>query len=469
MTAPVPADVVSKLKSVLGPTGWSDDPVKLQGKLVEWRGRWTGETPLLALPASVDQVSAVVAICAEQGVAITPQGGNTGLVGGQIPAGEILISTERLNRVRDVATEDGTMVVEAGVTLYDAQQAAAGVDRFFPLSLAAEGTATIGGTISTNAGGTGVLRYGVMREQVLGLEAVMPDGRIFHGLKRLRKDNTGYDLKQLLIGAEGTLGVITAASLKLYPRMRSRATAMVGLESPEKAVRLLQAARSETGGAVEAFELMSRRGVDYTAKNIPGCKDPLTSRWPWLVLIETASGEEGAAEAGLQRVLERAFEEDLIGDAAIAQNLDQAKAFWRLREEHSAGQKPEGAVWKHDVSVPISRIPAFLAETDAALEKQFPGVRIVAFGHVGDGNMHYDVIRPEGGDDKAWSALRDEGSKIVHDITARYEGSISAEHGLGRMKTAEGARYKTELELDLQRAVRQAIDPRRIMNPRVLF
>jgi FAD/FMN-containing dehydrogenase len=469
MTAPVPADVLSKLKAVLGPTGWSEDPVKLDAKLVEWRGRWRGETPLLVLPRDVEQVSAVVAICAEHGVAITPQGGNTGLVGGQIPYGEILLSTERLNRVREMAPQDGAMVVEAGVTLWDAQQAAAEADRFFPLSLAAEGTATIGGNISTNAGGTAVLRYGVMRDQVLGLEAVMPDGRVFHGLKRLRKDNTGYDLKQLLIGAEGTLGVITAASLKLYPRLRSRATAIVGLDSPAKAVRLLHAARAETGGGVEAFELMGRRGVDFTIKNIPGVRDPLQTRWPWLALIEVASGEDGAAESGLERVLARAFEDELIGDAAIAQNLDQAKAFWRLREEHSAGEKAEGAAWKHDVSVPISRIPEFIEEATAELERRFAGVRVVAFGHVGDGNIHFNATQPEGGDAKAFSAQRDEGSKVVHDIVARYNGSISAEHGLGRLKTAEAASYKSELELDLQRAVRAAMDPKRIMNPRVLF
>jgi FAD/FMN-containing dehydrogenase len=469
MTAPVPADVLSKLKAVLGPSGWSEDPIKLEGKLLEWRGRWRGETPLLVLPGSVEEVSAVVAICHAHGVAITPQGGNTGLVGGQIPYGEILLSTERLNKVREVAPEDGAMVVEAGVTLLEAQTAAANADRLFPLSLAAEGTATVGGAISTNAGGTAVLRYGVMRDQVLGLEVVTPDGRLFHGLKRLRKDNTGYDLKQLFIGAEGTLGVITAASLKLYPRMRSRATAVVGLDDPAKAVSLLHLARAESGGGVDAFELMGRLGIDFTLKNVPGTRDFLQGRHPWYVLIELTSGEEGAAESGLERILADAFERELIADAAIAQNLEQAKAFWRVREEHSAGQKPEGAAWKHDVSVPISRIPEFIAEASAALEQRFPGVRIVAFGHVGDGNVHFDAIQPEGGDAKAFSGLRDEGSKVIHDIVARYQGSISAEHGLGRMKTAEGASYKTEVELDLQRAVRSALDPKRIMNPRVLF
>jgi FAD/FMN-containing dehydrogenase len=469
MTAPVPADVISSLKAVLGPDGWSDDPQRLEGKLVEWRGRWRGETPLLVLPRSTEEVCAVVALCAEHRVAITPQGGNTGLVGGQIPHGEILLSTARLNRVREVSPEDDCMVVEAGVTLLEAQQAAEAAGRLFPLSLAAEGTATVGGNISTNAGGTAVLRYGVMRDLVLGLEAVMPDGRLFDGLKRLRKDNTGYDLKHLLIGAEGTLGVVTAACLKLFPLMRSRATAIAGVESPQKAVELLMRAKAETGGGVDAFELMGRPGLELVLKNIPGTREPLPSVHPWYVLIELASGEEGAAEAGMERVLARAFEDELIADAAIAQNEQQTAAFWRLREDQSAGQKPEGAEWKHDVSVPVSKIAAFIDEATAAVERFHPGSRVVAFGHVGDGNVHFDVVQPLGADPEGFAALRDEGARIVHDIVARYEGSISAEHGLGSMKSAEALRYKSPVQVDAMRAVRDALDPLRIMNPRVLW
>ncbi len=469
MNAPLPADAISRLKSVLGPDGWSEDPGRLAPKLVEWRGRWSGETPLLVLPRSTAEVAAVVSICAEAGVPITTQGGNTGLVGGQIPHGEILLSTERLNRVRDVNAADDAMVVEAGVTLLEAQQAAAGVDRLFPLSLAAEGTATVGGNISTNAGGTAVLRYGVMRDLVLGLEAVLPNGEVFEGLKRLRKDNTGYDLKQLLIGAEGTLGVITAASLKLFPVMRSRATAVVGVASPALAVELLMRAKAETGGGVDAFELMSRIGVDFVLKHIPGTRDPLSEPHPWLVLIELASGEPGGAEAGMQRLLEAAFEEGLILDAALAQNAQQAKDFWRVREDQSAGQKPEGAGWKHDVSVPVSKIAAFIEEATAAVGHFHPGVRVSAFGHVGDGNVHYDVLQPAGADPAAFSALRDQGSQIVHDIVDRYGGSISAEHGLGRMKSAEALRYKQPVQVEAMRAIRDALDPKRIMNPGVLF
>jgi FAD/FMN-containing dehydrogenase len=469
MTAPVPADVISRLKAVLGPEGWSQDPERLAPKLAEWRGRWRGETPLLALPRSTAEVSAVVGICAEEGVAITPQGGNTGLVGGQIPEGEILLSTEKLRRIRDVAPADDCLVVEAGLTLLEAQQAAEAADRLFPLSLAAEGTATIGGTISTNAGGVAVLRYGVMRDLVLGLEAVLPNGQVFEGLKRLRKDNTGYDLKQLLIGAEGTLGVVTAASLKLFPRMRSRATAVVGLTSPDQAIALLMRAKAETGGGVDAFELMGRQGVEFVLKNIPDTREPLQSAYPWYLLMELASGEPGAAEAGLERILARAFEDELILDASIAQNQAQTRDFWRMREEQSAGQKLEGAGWKHDVSVPVSRMAEFIAEADAAMQRFHPGVRIVAFGHVGDGNVHYDVIQPAGADPKTFSALRDEGSRIVHDLVARYDGSISAEHGLGRMKSAEALRYKSPVQVEAMRAIRTALDPKRIMNPRVLF
>ena len=470
MTAPHPVDALSRLKAVLGPEGWSDDPARLAPKLAEWRGRWHGQTPLLLLPRTVEEVSAIVGVCAEAGVAITTQGGNTGLVGGQIPEGEVLLSTEKLRAVRDVAPVDDAMVVEAGVTLLEAQQAALAHGRLFPLSLAAEGTATIGGNISTNAGGVAVLRYGMMRDLVLGLEAVLPNGEILRGLKRLRKDNTGYDLKQLLIGAEGTLGVITAASLKLFPLMRSRATAVVGLESPARAVELLHRAKAETGGGVDAFELMSRLGTQMVLKNIPGTRDPLPDgEYPWTVLVELASGEPGAAEAAMERLLAQALEDGTILDAAVAQSQQQVKDFWRVREDQSAGQKPEGAGWKHDISTPISKVAAMLEEATAAVERFHPGVRITAFGHVGDGNIHYDVIMPVGADAAAFDALRDQGSRIVHDIVARYEGSISAEHGLGRLKTTEALRYKTPVEIETMRAIRKALDPKRIMNPGVLF
>ena len=469
MTLSVPADVISRLKAVLGEGGWSQDPERLAPKLLEWRDRWSGQTPFLALPGSTDAVSAVVGICFEAGVPITPQGGNTGLVGGQIPMGEILLSTERLRGVRDVDALDDVMVVEAGVTLAGAHEAALAKNRRFPLDLASQGTATIGGVISTNAGGTAVLRYGTTRDLVLGLEAVLPNGEIWNGLKRLRKDNTGYDLKQLLIGAEGTLGVVTAASLKLFPILPSRATAMVGLASPRAALDLLARAKEAAGGGVEAFELISRVGVDFALKNIAGQRDPLSEPHPWYVLVELASGEPGSAEAALERLLAQALETGLIADAVVAQTKTQAEALWSLRENQSPAQKPEGATWKHDVSVPVSKVADFLEEAGAAMRAFAPGCRICAFGHVGDGNIHYDVLRPHGGDDAAHSAGRDAGSRLVHDIVARLEGSISAEHGLGAMKTEEALRYKAPVEVNALRAIRAALDPKRIMNPRVHF
>ncbi|MBX7249553.1 MAG: FAD-binding oxidoreductase [Caulobacteraceae bacterium] len=470
MNAPLPSDALSRLKALLGPGGWSDDPSVLAPHLSEWRGRWAGTTPLMVLPRTVEEVSAVVSICAETGTPITPQGGNTGLVGGQTPQGEVLLSTGRLRAVRDVDAADDAMVVEAGVTLLEAQQAAEAKGRLFPLSLAAEGTATIGGNISTNAGGVAVLRYGMMRDLVLGLEAVLPNGEILRGLKRLRKDNTGYDLKHLLIGAEGTLGVITAASLKLFPLMRSRATAVVAVEDPGRAVELLMRAKAETGGGVDAFEIMNRVGTGMVLRNIPGTRDPFPGQdHPWTVLIELASGEPGAAGAAMERLLAQALEAGLVLDAAVAQNEQQKRDFWRVREDQSAGQKVEGAGWKHDISAPVSQVPAMLAEATAAVERFHPGVRVAAFGHLGDGNIHYDVIMPAGADAKAFSARREEGSRIVHDIVARHEGSISAEHGLGRAKTAEALRYKSPVEVEAMRAIRKALDPGRIMNPGVLF
>ncbi|HCW49381.1 MAG TPA: hydroxyacid dehydrogenase, partial [Brevundimonas sp.] len=451
------------------PGAWTQDAAEMAPWLTEWRGRWTGETPLLLQPRTTEEVARAIEICARHGVAVVTQGGGTGLVGGQIPYGEVLLSTRKLRTVRDVTPLDDAMTVEAGVTLLEAQELAKEKDRFFPLSLAAEGSATIGGVISTNAGGTAVLRYGMMRDLVLGIEAVMPDGQVFNGLKRLRKDNTGYDLKQMFIGAEGTLGVITAATLKLFPIMRSRATAIVGLESHHDAVELLARAKAETGGGVEAFELMKRLGMSLVLKNIPDTREPLESTPPWYVLIELASGEPNGAEAAMERLLTAAFEEGLIVDASIAQNDAQKAEFWRLREEHSAALKPEGGGWKHDVSVPVSRIADFIDETTAAVEQFHPGCRVSVFGHVGDGNLHYDVIPGEGDDIAAFIARWMEGSQVVHDVVARYDGSISAEHGLGRLKTDEARRYKSPLEITTMQAIRQAIDPQRIMNPAVLF
>jgi FAD/FMN-containing dehydrogenase len=469
MTVSVPADVISRLKAVLGEGGWSQDPDRLAAKLVEERGRWHGTTPLLVLPRTVDEVAAVVGVCFEAGVPIVPQGGNTGLVAGQVPQGEVLLSLERMRTIRAVTPLDDVIVAEAGVTLSAVHEAATAAGRLFPLSLASEGTASIGGLISTNAGGIAVLRYGTMRDLVLGLEAVLPNGEIFHGLKRLRKDNTGYDLKQLLIGGEGTLGVVTAASLKLYPQPVSRAVGMIGLRSPQAAIEILAMAKRQAAGGVEAFELMSRLAMDFVLKNVAGLREPLADRHAWYVLIQTIGGEEGAAESALERVLGGALEGGLAQDAVVAQSDSQAKALWRLREDLSGAQKPEGVNWKHDISVPVSQVPVFLERADAALLNRWPGARIAAFGHVGDGNIHYNIAQPLGDDGAAFDRDRDAGAKVVHDIVAELGGSISAEHGLGAMKTEEARLYKSAVEIAAMRAIRQALDPKRIMNPRVLF
>jgi len=472
MTVPVPADVLSRLKSLVGEGGWSTDPDRLAPKLIEWRDRWSGTTPLLLLPRDTAEVAAIVGLCAESRVAITPQGGNTGLVGGQIPQGEILLSLERMRAIRDLDTLDDVIVAEAGVTLSAVHEAAEAAGRRFPLSVASEGSATIGGLVSTNAGGTQVLRYGTMREQVLGLEVVLPNGEIWNGLKRLRKDNTGYDLKQLLIGAEGTLGVVTAAALKLFPILASRATALVRVADPRAAMDLLVLAKEKTGGAVEAFELICPLGMELALAHLPGSRAPFAVGEAWTVLIELAEARAGAAEAALEALLAKALDAGLASDAAIAQNDTQARAFWALRENQSAAQKREGPAWKHDVAVPVSRVADFIAEASRALQDRFPGVRIDAFGHVGDGNIHYDVLAPAGADaahQAVHAAARDEGARVVHDIVASMAGSISAEHGLGAMKTAEALRYKDPAEVAALRAIRAALDPRRIMNPRVLF
>ena len=467
MTSIAP-DVIDRLKAAAGEGGWSQDAARLEPKLVEWRGRWKGDTPLLLLPESTERVAALVKLCAQTRTAIIPQGGNTGLVGGQIPHGEVLLSTERLNRVREVAPLDDVIIAEAGVTLHAIREAAEAAGRLFPLSLASEGSCSVGGLLSTNAGGTGVLRYGTTRELTLGIEAVLPSGEIVHGLKRLRKDNTGYDLRGLMIGAEGTLGVITAAAFKLFPRPASRAVAICGLQRVEDGLILLGRAKAATGGAVEAFELISRSGMALALCMLGG-RPPLEGEHPWFLLVEITSPDAAGAAPLLERLLGEALEAGLIVDVAIAQNETQARALWALRENQSAAQKGEGAAWKHDVAVPVAQVPTFLREAGAAVQAFSPGARVVAFGHVGDGNIHYDVLRPQGSDEDAHADRRDAGARIVHDIVDGLGGSISAEHGLGAMKSVEALRYKDAASVTAMRAIRGALDPMRIMNPRVLF
>lgn len=469
MTHEILTPAFDRLTAVLGPGGWSRDSERIAPKLVEWRDRWRGGTPFLALPRTTAQVAAVVEICAEAGLAITPQGGNTGLVGGQIPQGEILLSTERLNAIRDLDLADDVLVAEAGVTLGAVHDAALAAGRRFPLDLASAGSATIGGLISTNAGGTAVLRYGTMRGLVLGLEAVLPQGQVWNGLRRLRKDNTGYDLKQVLIGAEGTLGVVTAAALKLFPILASRAVAMVAVADPTAAIDLLARAKAATGGEVEAFELICGLGMALVVAKLPGARNPLDSRPPWYVLIEIASARPGGAEEALEDLLADALNRSVISDATIAHSESQARSLWSLREAQSEAQKGEGPVWKHDISVPISKIPTFIEQASCLLRSRFGEVRVDAFGHLGDGNIHYDVLGPQGGDPKTHLAAREDGARLVHDLVHDLGGSISAEHGLGILKTEAARLYKSSTEIAAQVALRHALDPKRIMNPRVLF
>ncbi|MEI7573366.1 MAG: FAD-binding oxidoreductase [Phenylobacterium sp.] len=469
MTVPPSDALLNRLKAMVGPSGWTDDPEILAPRLVEWRDRWSGATPLMLSPATTGETAAIVRFCAAEGLALTVQGGNTGLVGGQIPQGEILLSTRRMRAIRDVDPVDDVLVAEAGVTLAEVQAAAAEAGRRFPLSLASEGTATLGGVVSTNAGGVAVLRFGSARDLVLGLEAVLPNGEVWGGLRRLRKDNTGYDLKGLLSGAEGTLGVITAASVKLFPRPAGRAVAMVALEGPDAALDLLSRARRNADAGLEAFELMARQGIEFALRNIPGQRDPLSGAPPWRVLLEIASPDPAGAGHLMETLLSEASEAGVIGEAVIAASESQAAALWSLRENQSAAQKPEGATWKHDISVPVSQVPRFLREASGAMAAFAPGCRISAFGHVGDGNIHFDVLRPEGGDNAAHLARRAEGQARVHDIAIALGGSVSAEHGLGVMKADEARRQKDPAEIALLTTIRSALDPGRILNPRVLF
>jgi FAD/FMN-containing dehydrogenase len=397
-----------------------------------------------------------------------PQGGNTGLVGGQTPHnGEVVISMRRMDKVREIDIESNTMTVEAGVILQTAQQRAAEADRLFPLSLGAEGSCTIGGNLSTNAGGTAALAYGVAREMALGLEVVLADGRILNGLSKLKKDNTGYDLRNLFIGAEGTLGIITAASLKLFPKPRALETAFVGLKSPDDALKLLGIAQREAAGTLTSFELIAHIAVDFSVRNGIGIRDPLASKHPWYVLMELSSSRDDA-RAALEAILEHGMEDGVVDDAVIAANLNQRAAFWKLREEISAAQKPEGGSIKHDVSVPVAAVPAFIAEANEAVVALIPGARPVPFGHLGDGNIHYNVSQPDGGKDggtEEFLARWHDVNAVVFDIVLRMGGSISAEHGIGQLKVTDLPDVKDPVAIDLMRSLKAMLDPLNILNP----
>lgn len=462
-------DAVSDLKSALSPASWTEDAGEIAPHLVEWRGLYQGRTPLLLKPGSTAEVQRIVEICNRHRAPLAVQGGNTGLVGGGVPdegGVEILLSLKRLNRIRSMDPADFSLVAEAGVTVAAVQDAAREADRLFPLSLASEGSCTIGGVISTNAGGINVLRYGSMRQLVLGIEAVLPTGEIHEGLSSLRKDNTGYDLKQLLIGAEGTLGIVTAATLKLYPLPRETVTAFVALPDPAQAVELFSRMRAATGDLLTAFELMPRLGLELVLRHVPGTRDPLATPAPWYVLMEASSSmaASGLAQA-FDGAMEQALESGVITDGAVAQSGDQAAALWKLRESLSEAQKLEGASIKHDVSVPIARIPAFIEQASAAVLRLIPAARPVPFGHLGDGNLHFNIQAGPQADGKAFLARWAEVNRAVHDVTMAFGGSISAEHGIGRLKREELAHYKSPVALDLMRRIKAVLDPNNILNP----
>ncbi|CAM5790359.1 FAD-binding oxidoreductase [Ottowia pentelensis] len=436
----------------------------------DWRRRERGRALAVVRPGSTAEVAAVVRACAAQGVAIVPQGGNTGLSVGSVPDAsgrQVVLSLRRMDAVRAIDGANLTMTVEAGCILQNLQAAAEGAGHLFPLSLAAEGSCTIGGNLGTNAGGTAVVRYGNTRELCLGLEVVTPQGEVWDGLSGLRKDNTGYDLRDLFIGSEGTLGVITAATMKLYPRPAARLTAWAAVPSMQAAVDLLGLAHQHLGAGLTGFEVMGQFALGLVDKHYPQLRVPLWREAPYCVLLENSDHEsEAHARALFERLLEAALEAGCVSDAVVAESLAQAKALWHIRESIPLAQAEEGLNIKHDISIPIARIPAFVEETDALLAREIAGVRLVNFGHLGDGNLHYNVQAPEGGDAKAF--LRDEEERIntlVFDSVARHHGSISAEHGVGSLKAAKLPRYKSKVALELMRAIKGALDPQGIMNP----
>jgi FAD/FMN-containing dehydrogenase len=462
------AAALEALARIVGAAHVLTDPALIASSLEEPRGLYFGKALALARPANTREVAAILAACNAARIAVVPQGGNTGLVGGQTPdasGSEIILSLLRLKSIREIDPLSDTMIVEAGVTLAEAQQAALGADRLFPLSLASEGSCTIGGNLATNAGGVTVIAYGGARDLTTGIEVVLADGRIVDALSKLRKDNTGYDLKDLFIGAEGTLGIITAAALKLFPRPRSQATAFVGLADPAKALALLQLARDQFGQGVTSFELMPRIGLDFVFAYAPAARDPLSARHAWCVLVEIASQVAGGLDEEMTGLLGAALERGIIEDASLAASLEQRAAFWRIRETLPDAQKPQGGSIKHDVAVPVGAVPAFLSEASAAVEAFMPGARVVAFGHLGDGNIHFNVSQPVGADADAFLAQWTTMNAVVHGIVARHGGSISAEHGIGRLKRELLAQTKDRNALDVMRKIKATLDPNGILNP----
>lgn len=460
----VSPDFLSEAKSMLGDRGWRMDAESLEEVSTPWRGTYRGHTPFLALPSSTEQVSALVKLCHKHGVAITPQGGNTGLVDAGTPHGEITLSLKRMQSVRALDLFNNSLTIEAGAPLVTAQNVADEANRLFPLSLGSEGTATIGGLISTNAGGVAVLRYGMMRDLILGLEVVLPNGEIWDGLSGLRKNNTGYDLKHLFAGAEGTLGIITAATLKLFPKV-ARSTAWISCESAAAVVELLALTRDHAGDTVTSFEIIPAAAIDMVRSEMPDVRDPNPSDLPWRVLCEISMAQEHHAREVMETALQAAFEADLAADAVIAENLTQSKTFWTIRESIPLCKRAYGTAINHDISVPISKIPDFLDATGRAILEISPDAEIIAFGHVGDGNLHYSACEPKHVGAPVLSNQAAEITRLVHEQTLSFGGSISAEHGVGRLKRDELETLRSPAATEAMKAIKAALDPAGIMNP----
>jgi D-lactate dehydrogenase (cytochrome) len=459
-------ELVARFAQIVGGKNAITNPADQAPYLVESRYDYPAHSAVVLRPGSVAEVSAIVKLANETSTPIVPQGGNTGLAGGQTPHyGEIVLSLQRLDKIREIDPTSNTMTCEAGVTLGRARQAAESAGRLYPLLLPSEGSCTIGGNLSTNAGGTQALSYGIARNQALGLEVVLADGRILNNLNKLKKDNTGYDLRDLFIGAEGTLGVITAAVLRLVPPPRSIETAFVGVPSPEKALELLGIATERTGGGVTSFEILTRMGIDAVLKNMVGCREPMTSRHEWYLVIELSSQAKSGLRDVMEDILSTGLERGLVADAVIAESLEQTKAFWRVRELVGEAQRAEGGVAGHDISVPVVSGPAFLREAGEAVTKLIPGCRPMPFGHLGDGNIHYTVVQPAGGDKAGFLAHGKQISELVHGIALRLGGSISAEHGIGFTKRDYLPKVKDPVALDLMRTLKQTLDPKGILNP----
>ncbi len=467
-TPPSPA-TLDRLRDIVGPQGAIDRPDELAPFVREWRDRFVGNTPLVLLPKTTEEVAGIVKICQETKTPLVPQGGNTGAVAGQIPfedGAEIVVNLRRLSKIRNIDALNNTMTVDAGVVLQAIQETADKYDKLFPLSLASEGSCQIGGNLATNAGGTAVLRYGTARDLVLGLEVVLANGDIWNGLQSLRKDNTGYDLKHVFMGSEGTLGIITGAVLKLFPKPRTSETAFLAVADPAAALQLLDKAQVCFGQDVSTFELMPRIGLDFVLKHLPDTKDPLADNQAWYVLMEVASQIGGdALSQRVQSFLEENLNAGLVQDGVVAGSLTQKAALWRLRESLPEAQKPEGGSIKHDISVPVSSIPAFLERASKAVATHLPGVRPVPFGHVGDGNLHYNLSQPTDMQREQFLGMWEEFNALVHDIVSEFGGSISAEHGVGRMKASELPRYKDPVALRLMRDLKRTLDPHNILNP----